>query len=197
MSASARRRSRRPRRARVLARGRTRQVVHEGRRVRRRRSARAFSRPTRPRPPAGSPPGRQTAEGALALVIVLDQFPRNMFRGSARAFAADPLARAVAERAIARGFDQACRHAGAAVLLSAVRAFRRRSPTRSAASRCSARPAMPTRVKWAEMHADIIRRFGRFPASQRGARPHHDARGAGVSRCRRLRGLTARRVKAR
>jgi len=46
-------------------------------------------------------------EGALALVIVLDQFPRNMFRGSARIYAADPLARAVAERAIARGFDGA------------------------------------------------------------------------------------------
>ena len=47
----------------------------------------------------------QTAEGALALTIVLDQFPRNMFRGDARTYAADPLARAVADRAIARGFD--------------------------------------------------------------------------------------------
>jgi len=45
-------------------------------------------------------------EGALALVIVLDQFPRNMFRGSAKSFATDPLARGAAERAIARGFDQ-------------------------------------------------------------------------------------------
>ncbi len=48
----------------------------------------------------------ENAEGALALVILLDQFPRNMFRGNARAFATDPLARAVADRAIARGFDQ-------------------------------------------------------------------------------------------
>src|ERR1700704_6513677 len=37
---------------------------------------------------------------------VLDQFPRNMFRSSADAFATDPLARNVAERAVARGFDQ-------------------------------------------------------------------------------------------
>src|SRR5712671_1758734 len=44
--------------------------------------------------------------GALALLIVLDQFPRNIFRGSARAFAADPLARTVATRAIERGFDR-------------------------------------------------------------------------------------------
>ena len=48
-----------------------------------------------------------TPEGALALLLLLDQFPRNMFRGSARAFASDPLARAVAERAIAHGFDTA------------------------------------------------------------------------------------------
>src|SRR5271155_4275640 len=45
-------------------------------------------------------------QGALALLVVLDQFPRNMFRHSARAYAADPIARAVARRAIARGFDQ-------------------------------------------------------------------------------------------
>jgi uncharacterized protein (DUF924 family) len=48
----------------------------------------------------------ETAEGALALLILLDQFPRNMFRNSARAFATDPLAHAVANRALARGFDQ-------------------------------------------------------------------------------------------
>ena len=48
-----------------------------------------------------------TAEGAFALLILLDQFPRNMFRGDARAFATDPLARGVAGRAITRGFDVA------------------------------------------------------------------------------------------
>jgi uncharacterized protein (DUF924 family) len=46
------------------------------------------------------------AEGALALLILLDQFPRNMFRGSARAFATDPPARAIAGRALAHGFDR-------------------------------------------------------------------------------------------
>jgi uncharacterized protein (DUF924 family) len=49
----------------------------------------------------------ESIEGALALVLLLDQFPRNMFRGEARAFATDALARAVADRALARGFDQA------------------------------------------------------------------------------------------
>src|SRR5437764_15370580 len=44
-------------------------------------------------------------DGALALVIVLDQFPRNMFRGDARTYATDALALAVADRAMARGAD--------------------------------------------------------------------------------------------
>ena len=48
----------------------------------------------------------QTADGALALILVLDQFSRNMFRNDARTFAADPIARAVAGRALARGFDR-------------------------------------------------------------------------------------------
>jgi len=46
-------------------------------------------------------------QSALALVLLFDQFPRNMFRGNARAFATDVQARAVAGRALARGFDQA------------------------------------------------------------------------------------------
>src|SRR3989304_10128636 len=48
-----------------------------------------------------------TAEGALALVIALDQFPRNMFRGTARAFSTDTLALAATRRAVAHGFDRA------------------------------------------------------------------------------------------
>ena len=47
---------------------------------------------------------QDTAEGALALVIALDQFPRNMFRGTARAFSSDALALAAA-RPIGSGFD--------------------------------------------------------------------------------------------
>ena len=46
-----------------------------------------------------------TAEGALAALILTDQFPRNMFRDDARAFATDALARHIADGAIAAGFD--------------------------------------------------------------------------------------------
>jgi len=47
----------------------------------------------------------QTAEGALALTIVLDQFPRNMFRGAARAFATDAQAVTLTRHGIEKGFD--------------------------------------------------------------------------------------------
>lgn len=46
-----------------------------------------------------------TPRGALAALILTDQFPRNMFRGDARSYATDPLAREIAAEAIARGFD--------------------------------------------------------------------------------------------
>ena len=48
---------------------------------------------------------RTTPQGALALILLLDQFPRNIFRGLARAFASDAKALAVAHRAIEAGFD--------------------------------------------------------------------------------------------
>ncbi|APF38039.1 hypothetical protein BOQ54_12450 [Chelatococcus daeguensis] len=48
----------------------------------------------------------ETPEGALALLILLDQFPRNLFRGTPRAFATDALARTIADRALTKGFDQ-------------------------------------------------------------------------------------------
>jgi uncharacterized protein (DUF924 family) len=104
----------------------------------------------------------KTPEGTLALLIVLDQFPRNMFRGSARAFAADSLARAVANRAIGRGFD--------IMVAAAERTFFYLPYEHSEAMAdqdCSVALFRATgdaeTLKWAELHADIIRRFGRFP----------------------------------
>src|SRR3546814_1108170 len=46
-----------------------------------------------------------SADGALALLLLLDQFPRNCFRGSGHAYATDPLARRYATRAVDAGFD--------------------------------------------------------------------------------------------
>lgn len=50
---------------------------------------------------------KQSAEGTLALLILLDQFPRNMFRGKADAFSTDLRARELARLALARGYDLA------------------------------------------------------------------------------------------
>ena len=47
-----------------------------------------------------------TAEGCCALLILLDQFPRNLYRGTAHSYATDPLARRIAEKALASGFDK-------------------------------------------------------------------------------------------
>ncbi|HML12009.1 MAG TPA: DUF924 family protein [Xanthobacteraceae bacterium] len=106
------------------------------------------------------------AEGALALTIVLDQFPRNMFRGDARAYAADPLAHAVADRAIARGFDR--RYAPPErrfFYLPFMHAENLPDQERCIAL-CRA-AGDEEGVKYAEIHADIIRRFGRFPHRNR------------------------------
>ena len=102
-----------------------------------------------------------TPEGALALVIVLDQFPRNMFRNDARTFATDPLARAVANRALKRGYDQD--------VVEDMRGFLflpfMHSEDMIDQLRCIElyRAAGHANLKYAEQHADIIRRFGRFP----------------------------------
>jgi uncharacterized protein (DUF924 family) len=102
-----------------------------------------------------------TAEGALALAIVLDQFPRNMFRGEARCYAADALARAVAHRALKRGYEQDVPEAERGFFFLPFM----HSEDMADQQRCVAlyREAEDENLKYAERHADIIRRFGRFP----------------------------------
>jgi uncharacterized protein (DUF924 family) len=103
-----------------------------------------------------------TPDGALALMIVLDQFPRNMFRNSARTFAADALARAVADRAIRRGFDQ--RIAPLERQFVYIPFEHSEDPSDQERSlRLFRANEDAEALKWAELHADVIRRFGRFP----------------------------------
>jgi uncharacterized protein (DUF924 family) len=101
-------------------------------------------------------------ESTLALLIVLDQFPRNMFRGSARTFAADPVALAIAERAVARGVDkQVPKGEQQFIYLPFEHSEKLADQERSIALFAATGDA--ELLKWAELHADIIRRFGRFP----------------------------------
>jgi uncharacterized protein (DUF924 family) len=102
-----------------------------------------------------------TADGALALCIVLDQFPRNIFRGDPRTYASDEAARAVANRALKRGYDQD--------VPDELRGFFflpfMHSEDLVDQERCVQlyRAAESADLKYAEEHRDIIRRFGRFP----------------------------------
>lgn len=106
------------------------------------------------------------ADGALALVLLLDQVPRNVFRDSGHAFATDPLARAYATRAIDAGHDQR--------VDPALRVFFylpfEHSEALADQDHCVALvTAMgdANYLKYAEAHRDVIRRFGRFPHRNR------------------------------
>lgn len=109
---------------------------------------------------------KENTHDCLALIVLLDQFPRNMFRGSPRAFAADALAREAARHALANGFDTGLKpverqfiylpleHSESlpdqAQCLKLMRALATFDETREIHI-------------WAEKHLVIIRRFGRFP----------------------------------
>lgn len=100
-----------------------------------------------------------TAEGCLALLLLLDQFPRNLWRNSAHAFATDSLARMFAERAVAAGFDKAV----APELRNFFHLPFEHSEALADQDRAVALAVDADALKWAEIHRDIILRFGRFP----------------------------------
>jgi uncharacterized protein (DUF924 family) len=101
-------------------------------------------------------------EGALALVLLLDQFPRNLHRGSPQAFAGDERARAVASRAIALGHDHAVEEALRVFFyMPFEHSEHPADQDRSVALIGSLND--PDYLRYAELHRDLIRRFGRFP----------------------------------
>ncbi len=104
------------------------------------------------------------ADGSLALCIALDQFPRNIFRDDARAFASDAKAMVVAKHAIKQGFDQ--------MLVPLRRRFlylpfehseNIEDQKRAVALFSSMRDDDPVGYEYALRHLDVIERFGRFP----------------------------------
>ncbi len=108
----------------------------------------------------------ESVEGALALVLLLDQFPRNMFRGNARAFATDALARAVADRALARGFDQATDLAMRPFFyLPFMHSEALIDQDRSVRLYVALGDA--EQLRYATEHRAVVQRFGRFPRRNR------------------------------
>ncbi|MEZ4815314.1 MAG: DUF924 family protein [Bdellovibrionota bacterium] len=105
---------------------------------------------------------RKTAKGRLAEIIVLDQFPRNMFRNSAKAFASDPLALALAQDAVERGIDKE--------LATTERSFLYMPYMHSEALRVHdeaiklfSQPGLEHNLEYEVLHKKVIERFGRYP----------------------------------
>lgn len=104
----------------------------------------------------------QSPRGCLAAVLVLDQFPRNMFRGTAAAFATDAKARRLADHAIGQGFDS-----GLSVdeRLFLYLPFEHSENPADQARAISLIEALGNAqyTDFARQHKDVIDRFGRFP----------------------------------
>jgi len=106
-----------------------------------------------------------TPEGALALVVLLDQFPRNAFRGTARMYDTDALARRAAGKAFAAGYDQRLPlELRKFFVLPFAHSEDLADQERSVAL---ARRMDPDDLAHAEHHRDVVQRFGRFPHRNR------------------------------
>jgi uncharacterized protein (DUF924 family) len=103
-----------------------------------------------------------TAEGALALLILLDQFPRNLYRGSAHAFATDSKARTVARAAVEAGFHLAVEPELRQFFLLPFEHSEDLADQDFALAVASELDDEHA-LKWARLHREIIARFGRFP----------------------------------
>lgn len=110
----------------------------------------------------------ETPQGCLALIILLDQFPRNMFRGQPQAFATDHLALKYANYAVTKGYDQE--------LLPVQRWFiylpfehsenladQKRSLELMSSLKDDPETIRIKVIEYAQRHFDVIQRFGRFP----------------------------------
>jgi len=106
---------------------------------------------------------RATPTGALALLLILDQFSRNLFRRDPRAFASDAYARMIASGAVARRFDKiAAPDVRAFFYLPFMHSEDLDDQHRSVALFKATMPAS-SNLAYAVDHCEIIRRFGRFP----------------------------------
>jgi uncharacterized protein (DUF924 family) len=106
-------------------------------------------------------------EGALALTIVLDQFPRNIYRGQPKAYAADAKARSVASDAVGRRFDSRVEPVQRLFFYLPVTHAETLAEQHRCVELCralvEAAPALHKALESAIRHREIVERFGRFP----------------------------------
>jgi uncharacterized protein (DUF924 family) len=108
----------------------------------------------------------EAPESALALVMLLDQVPRNIFRSTPRAFASDRLALATTKRAMARGFDQQVPAAWRLLFYLPFEHSEVLDDQQRGLDLLMALPQVPGRrtdPHMSRLHLEIIERFGRFP----------------------------------
>ena len=105
---------------------------------------------------------RDSADGCLALVILLDQFPLNMFRGQADSFATEAQSREVARHALAQGFDRDMPAEHKAFLYMPFM-HSEQLKDQQLALRLFDQPGLESNLRFARHHHDIVARFGRFP----------------------------------
>ena len=105
---------------------------------------------------------RQSAAGCLALILVLDQFPLNMFRGQAQSFASEAQSREVARVAIDKGFDQDLDTRSRAFLYMPFM-HSEALVDQQLALQLFAQPGFEDNLRFARHHHDIVRKFCRFP----------------------------------
>ena len=108
------------------------------------------------------PDWQDSAEGSLASIIVLDQFSRNIFRGSPQAFALDPLALNIAQYAIKKGFDQELNPEKRSFLYMPFMHSESKK-IHEAALKLFESLGRELNLKYEIKHKEIIDRFGRYP----------------------------------
>jgi uncharacterized protein (DUF924 family) len=101
-------------------------------------------------------------QGALALVIILDQFPLNMFRGLPQSFASEAKAIAVAKHAISKGYDRFIDTSQLAFLYMPLM-HSEDLADQDRAVRLYAAAGLDNNLQFAQHHRAIVARFGRFP----------------------------------
>ena len=106
---------------------------------------------------------KETAGGCLALVLLLDQVPRNLFRGEPRAFATDAAAVAVTRQALAGGLDRDLSQVQRLFLYMPLEHSEALADQEDCCRLVAELTDKPEWADYARQHRDIIARFGRFP----------------------------------
>ena len=105
---------------------------------------------------------RNDAESSLALIIVLDQFPLNMFRGTAKSFATESDAIRVTHHAIAKNFDQQLPNSMLSFFYMPLM-HSENLEDQELSVQFYQRAQLESNLRFAKHHRDIIKKFGRFP----------------------------------